>query len=146
LKLEINASLYIVFIIIVVLRCVGIVAPLATNGVLGTLMGSAVSNLTIYNSAFQSNGSLDGVSGSSSENTLGGVVYIGSADVIELENDTFQQISSVASGGGFYVDSAGFVNVENCLFNQIDVRVSGGFFFFFFFVFVEFFFFLFIFY
>jgi hypothetical protein len=105
----------------------GISTTISSQGVVGSIVGSASSNLTICDSVFEANGSGNGVVGSSSVTTLGGVVYIEAANNVELDNCTFQQISSIGSGGGLYINSSSSVNVKNSVFNQIVVSISGGF-------------------
>jgi hypothetical protein len=85
----------------------------------------------MYNSVFKANETADGIVGSSSVTTLGGVVYVGMANNVEVDNCTFQQVSSVGSGGGLYINSSNGVDIKNSVFNQIVVNISGGVFFFF---------------
>jgi hypothetical protein len=82
--------------------------------------------VTIHNSVFKSDGTGFGITGSSAGTTLGGVFYIDSANTVEVDNSTFQQISSVVSGGGLYVKSSVLVDVKNSVFSEIIVAVSGG--------------------
>jgi hypothetical protein len=98
----------------------------------GSVLGSATSNVSIYNSVFQS-GTGGGIVGSSTVITLGGVVYVGSANIVEVNNSTFQQISGVGSGGGLYISSAVVAEIKNSVYNEIVATVSGGFSFYLFF-------------
>jgi hypothetical protein len=102
------------------------------KGVVGSVQGSASSNVTIYNSIFEAGSFPFGISGSNTGTTLGGVVYIESANAVEIENNTFKQILSVGSGGVLYISSGLFVNIKGNVFNQIAVSVSGGYLFLFF--------------
>jgi hypothetical protein len=99
---------------------------MSAQGVVGSIIGSSTSNLTMYDSVFEANETGGGIIGSSSENTLGGVVYVGITSNLEVNNCTFQQISSVVSGGGLYINSSDFVDIQNSVFSHIIVRVSGG--------------------
>lgn len=93
---------------------------------MGRFQGTTTSNVTFYNSIFQANGSGAGISGSSTDVTLGGIVYIGIVNIVEVVNSTFQQISLVGLGGGLFVTSAVFLDVKNSTFNQIVVSTTGG--------------------
>jgi hypothetical protein len=86
--------------------------------------------VSIYNSEFKSDGAGSGISGNGVGSTLGGVFYVGSSNYVDIDNSTFQQISSIGSGGGLYVNSSTFTDIKNSLFNEIVVSISGGMFYF----------------
>jgi hypothetical protein len=105
--------------------------PASTQGVVGCLQGSAMSNVTIYNTVFEADGTGAGITGSSTDVTMGGVVYVGTVNTVEVVNSTFEQISLVGLGGGLFVTNALLVDVRNTSFKQIVVSTSGGYLFFF---------------
>jgi hypothetical protein len=86
--------------------------------------------VSIYNSEFKSDGTGSGISGNSVGSTLGGVFYVGSSNYVDIDNSTFQQISSIGSGGGLYINSSTFTDIKNSIFNEIVVSISGGMFYF----------------
>jgi hypothetical protein len=105
----------------------GISTPASTQGVVGTFIGSATSNLTIHNAQFVANGSNSGIIGGSSTQTLGGVVYVGSVYILDVNGSSFQSVSQVGKGGGLYVNSSSFgVDIKGSSFSLIIVTSSGG--------------------
>jgi hypothetical protein len=68
--------------------------------------------------------------------TVGGVMYIGSANMVEVDNTSFKDVSSVVSGGGLYVGGVVYGHIKDCVFINIIVINSGGFFFLLFFFFI----------
>jgi hypothetical protein len=64
-----------------------------TQGVIGTVLGSLSSNVTIETSRFI--GGSPGIVGNSSLTVTGGVLYVGSTNVFDTNNCVFQNISEL---------------------------------------------------
>lgn len=95
----------------------------SSTGVVLCVGGGINTNVIIHNSNF--NGITES-SASVSVNILGGGVYVGSANLVEIDGSLFSNITSVYSGGGAYVGTDGNVLITNCLFQNITVSYSGG--------------------
>jgi hypothetical protein len=68
-----------------------------------------------------------GITGSTTGATLGGAVYVENAGVVDVDETTFNSISSVSSGGGLYLSSTSAVaTIKNSSFDSIAVSSSGG--------------------
>jgi hypothetical protein len=92
----------------------------STQGVVGTVLGSDTSNITITNVQFIS--TISGNNGS----TLGGGLYIGSCNIVNVSGCQFDGIGSVKSGGGLYVDGGISISIEESSFTNINVSTYGG--------------------
>jgi hypothetical protein len=82
--------------------------------------------MTVLNTQFTANSSSIGIVGSSSVNTNGGAIYIGSVNYLNVSDSKFEGVSSVTSGGGMYVNQGNWVLIQTSLFNNITVATSGG--------------------
>jgi hypothetical protein len=99
----------------------------STQGIIGTVVGSASSNITLHNTRFSGS-----IMGSSSGTVTGGCLYIGSTIMFEVDGCVLEGISGVSIGGGFYVNQSNLIKILNCNFSNIEVSTRGGMMYFFF--------------
>jgi hypothetical protein len=99
-----------------------------TQGVVGTVLGSTTSNITIHGCTFGISNA--GLTGNSSLTVLGGGIYLGSANIFESNGCSFQFISGISIGGGMYLNRSASLRVQNSTFSSIQVSTRAGFSFF----------------
>jgi hypothetical protein len=96
------------------------------QGILGTVWGSSSSNVTVHNSQVIANFTGNGIVGNISQSPLGGGIYVGTTNFLEVDSCSFQSISLIESGGAFYINRSNTITIKNSFFGNNGVRTSGG--------------------